>query len=173
MFFMKRGRKQYTKEYLLSELIRAYKLLEYSPTQEFIDFNPDFPSRNAYRRQFGTFSEAMIEAGLPLCPQGAANPNHPKNPNHPLYKTPKKQAAPSLKLRFKIFNRDNFTCQYCGRTIKDGIKLEIDHILPVSKDGKTTSKNLITSCFDCNRGKRDFLLNEHYKNKKPDQTVRR
>ncbi len=58
----------------------------------------------------------------------------------------------SKKLRFEIFKRDSFKCQYCGRSSPD-IVLEIDHIKPVKKNGKTTIENLITSCFDCNRGK--------------------
>lgn len=31
--------------------------------------------------------------------------------------------------------------------------LEVDHIIPKSKGGKETINNLITACFDCNRGK--------------------
>ena len=64
-----------------------------------------------------------------------------------------------LRLRFEIFKRDNFTCQYCGRNVKeDGVKLNADHIIPKSKGGKDTEKNLITSCEECNLGKFDVLL---------------
>jgi hypothetical protein len=55
-------------------------------------------------------------------------------------------------LRFEVFKRDNFTCQYCGRMAPD-VVLEIDHIKPIAKSGKTTILNLVTSCYDCNRGK--------------------
>ncbi len=66
---------------------------------------------------------------------------------------------PHLKLRFEIFKRDNFTCQYCGRNVReDGIKLNIDHIIPISKGGKTIVSNLVTSCKECNAGKTDCLL---------------
>ena len=58
----------------------------------------------------------------------------------------------SKKIRFEVFKRDNFTCQYCGAKAPDRI-LEIDHITAVSKGGKDDIMNLITSCFDCNRGK--------------------
>jgi hypothetical protein len=60
-------------------------------------------------------------------------------------------------LRFNIFKRDLFSCQYCGAT-PPSVVLEIDHIHPVSKGGTNDSDNLITACFDCNRGKRDKLL---------------
>lgn len=63
-----------------------------------------------------------------------------------------------LKMRFIVFRRDNFTCQYCGRTVQDGTVLHIDHIQPKTKDGKLTVDNLITSCFECNEGKRDVVL---------------
>ena len=64
----------------------------------------------------------------------------------------------SQKLRFEIFKRDNFTCQYCGRKAPN-VVLEVDHIKPVAEGGKNTITNLITSCFDCNRGKGKRTLN--------------
>jgi len=67
--------------------------------------------------------------------------------------------AISKKIRFEVFKRDRFTCQYCGRSAPD-IILNIDHILPVSKGGENDITNLITSCFDCNSGKKDRLLSD-------------
>lgn len=54
--------------------------------------------------------------------------------------------------RFEIFKRDNFYCQYCGNH-PPHVVLEIDHIKPVIDGGNNELYNLITSCFDCNRGK--------------------
>ena len=65
----------------------------------------------------------------------------------------------SKKIRFEVFKRDKFTCQYCGRRPPE-VVLEPDHILPESKGGKYTLENLITACFDCNRGKSDGLLTD-------------
>jgi hypothetical protein len=62
-------------------------------------------------------------------------------------------------LRFEVFARDEFTCQYCGQRPPD-VLLEVDHIHPVSKGGTDDSINLITACFDCNRGKRDKLITD-------------
>ena len=56
------------------------------------------------------------------------------------------------KLRFEVFKRDSFTCQYCGRSAPD-VVLEVDHIQPVADGGKNDILNLITSCHDCNAGK--------------------
>lgn len=58
----------------------------------------------------------------------------------------------SKKIRFEVFKRDSFTCQYCGESAPNVI-LEVDHIQPVSAGGTNDILNLITSCFDCNRGK--------------------
>lgn len=65
----------------------------------------------------------------------------------------------SKKIRFEVFKRDKFTCQYCGKKSPD-IILEIDHIDPVSKGGNNDILNLLTSCKECNSGKRDIKLND-------------
>lgn len=66
--------------------------------------------------------------------------------------TTKSRKPISKGTRFKIFKRDNFTCQYCSAK-PPKVPLEVDHILPVSKGGGNNEENLITACFDCNRGK--------------------
>jgi len=58
----------------------------------------------------------------------------------------------SKKIRFEVFKRDSFTCQYCGKSAPD-VVLEVDHINPVANGGDNDMFNLITSCKDCNRGK--------------------
>jgi len=63
----------------------------------------------------------------------------------------KRQAIPK-KLRFEVFKRDHFTCVYCGAKAPD-VLLQIDHIEPVSKGGKTELLNLVTCCQACNSGK--------------------
>lgn len=60
-------------------------------------------------------------------------------------------------LRYDILKRDNFKCQICGSTAQDGVKLHVDHIIPVSKGGKTVKSNLRTLCDRCNLGKSDKL----------------
>ena len=51
--------------------------------------------------------------------------------------------------RSKIFERDNWTCQYCGdKVTKDNAS--IDHYVPQSKGGNHSKANLRTCCFVCN-----------------------
>lgn len=57
--------------------------------------------------------------------------------------------------RFIIFERDCFRCIYCGASPKDdGVKLEVDHVIPFSAGGASSAANLVTSCKRCNRQKK-------------------
>lgn len=58
----------------------------------------------------------------------------------------------SKRIRFEVFKRDRFTCQYCGGISPDVI-LHVDHIDPVSNGGSDDIVNLISACSDCNLGK--------------------
>jgi hypothetical protein len=71
-----------------------------------------------------------------------------------------KRKSLSNKVRFEVFKRDKFTCQYCGKKAPD-VVLEVDHIEPVSKGGKNEIINLITSCWTCNSGKSDIKLDDN------------
>jgi len=69
----------------------------------------------------------------------------------------KKRGAISNKLRYAVLQRDNSTCQRCGKTVQDGIKLEADHKIPVEWGGETEIDNLWTLCNICNGGKKHFF----------------
>lgn len=58
----------------------------------------------------------------------------------------------SAKLRWQVFSRDNFICNYCGRKPPE-VALEVDHRISVADGGSNDIENLITACVDCNRGK--------------------
>lgn len=52
-------------------------------------------------------------------------------------------------MRFSIYKRDGYRCRMCG--ISDRFaNLEVDHIIPISKGGKSTYDNLQTLCHRCN-----------------------
>lgn len=81
-------------------------------------------------------------------------------------KLPKRTVSFSRK---NIFERDRFTCQYCG--VKPPSKraalkwmeqksLTFDHIIPRSRGGKTTWENIVTACYECNRKKGNKSLEE-------------
>jgi len=54
--------------------------------------------------------------------------------------------------RLNILLRDRHICQYCGKTFPRN-RLNLDHVIPRSKDGLTTWENIVTSCHACNRKK--------------------
>lgn len=55
----------------------------------------------------------------------------------------------SNKMRFSIYERDGYRCRRCGVSDQYAT-LEIDHIIPISKGGKSTYENLQTLCHKCN-----------------------
>lgn len=60
-------------------------------------------------------------------------------------------------LRKKIMIRDHYTCQLCGKYMPDEVGLQIDHIIPVAKGGKTVESNLRVLCSKCNGSKSDKI----------------
>lgn len=78
-----------------------------------------------------------------------------------------------IKLKIKIFERDGFICQECGKdySLKDvptrramrliGGALHIDHIVPVAQGGRATEENLRLLCESCNLSRqRYFTIDE-------------
>ena len=64
---------------------------------------------------------------------------------------------PKLTVRFSrsnVYLRDNGQCQYCGVIIERKLAT-LDHVIPVSKGGKSTWDNCTTACGSCNSNKSD------------------
>ena len=67
--------------------------------------------------------------------------------------------------RTNVFKRDNYTCQYCGRSkreLGESNPLEIEHVVPRSRwnGGGTPTcwTNCVAACLECNRRKADYFL---------------
>ena len=63
----------------------------------------------------------------------------------------------SNRLRFAIYARDGYRCKKCGARDR-GDNLEIDHIIPISKGGKSNPDNLQTLCWKCNKAKGNRII---------------
>lgn len=74
-------------------------------------------------------------------------------------------------LRYDILHRDNFTCVICGASSKQGVRLHVDHIVPVSKGGKSIPSNLRTLCERCNIGKSNKIEGSPYTSASPVNTL--
>jgi 5-methylcytosine-specific restriction endonuclease McrA len=84
---------------------------------------------------------------------------------HPIIATRGSKAAsifhartPALN-RDKLYQRDRHICAYCGQRFatKD---LSCDHVLPVSRGGRTSWENCVTACRRDNQKKSNYLLSE-------------
>jgi 5-methylcytosine-specific restriction endonuclease McrA len=70
--------------------------------------------------------------------------------------------VPRLEVKFSRRNvllRDKFTCQYCARVMPE-TQLNLDHVTPRDKGGRTTWENIVTSCFRCNTRKANKMPHE-------------
>lgn len=69
---------------------------------------------------------------------------------------------PRLEVKFSrrnVFVRDAFTCQYCAQALPEA-QLNLDHVIPRDKGGRTSWENIVTSCFHCNTRKANKLPHE-------------
>jgi len=62
-------------------------------------------------------------------------------------------------LRLQIMNRDNYTCQSCGKYMPDEVGLHIDHIVSIKNGGKSVESNLQVLCDKCNLKKGSKMVN--------------
>jgi 5-methylcytosine-specific restriction endonuclease McrA len=98
-----------------------------------VESKPADDQRTANAKRQQRWRERRRAAGLPVLIQGA-------------------QAT-----RQRIWERDQFTCRYCGS--KDG-PFHCDHVIPRSRGGSDDDDNLITSCIPCNTSKGRFTVSE-------------
>jgi len=54
--------------------------------------------------------------------------------------------------KLRVARRDNYTCQECGKTLREH-ELEFDHIIPHSLGGTSEEHNVRLTCLKCNRKK--------------------
>jgi 5-methylcytosine-specific restriction endonuclease McrA len=69
-----------------------------------------------------------------------------------------RRPRPQMRLtRREVFQRDHFTCMYCGEQGKD---LTLDHVIPRYRGGRHTWENLVSACKHCNHRKAGRTLQE-------------
>lgn len=108
--------------------------------------------KDTYTRRFGSWKKALILAYDSVDKKENVGQMVGKESSPRIFKQQREEI--SIRRRFLIFKRDQFSCVLCGRS-GIGIKLEVDHKIPLSKGGGNGIDNLQTLCFECNRGKRN------------------
>lgn len=112
---------------------------------------PSSISQGPYKRRFSSWT-ASLEAFVVY-----ANENLNEVPASPEDSATKARTSrdPSLRLRWRVLQRDRFTCCSCGASpaLSPSVELHVDHITPWSKGGETVLENLQTLCSVCNLGK--------------------
>jgi hypothetical protein len=90
-------------------------------------------------------------------------------PNKPGAKTVVRKSQRQLdsKTNWKVFRRDNFTCQYCG--VND-VPMTVDHIVLWEDMGDSVEDNMICACSNCNKKRgnmeyEDWLQSDYLLNK--------
>jgi hypothetical protein len=138
-------------ERLFENILALWQHYGRQPVRAELAILPSTISQGAYRRRFSSWVHALE------CFVEYANVNESIASNRlESFQASRPTARdPSLRLRFKVMRRDNFTCCHCGASPAKqlGIELHIDHVIPWSKGGETTLNNMQTLCSRCNLGK--------------------
>jgi len=144
----------YTDVELFENILNIWQIKGTQPRQGDIDSKPSSIKSSVYKKRFGNWT-AAIKNFIDY-----ANKKEFAINKHSKIDINKKRTKrePSLRMRFKVLQRDNFVCFQCGASPakQRGIQLHIDHIKPWSKGGETEISNLQTLCQECNLGKSDL-----------------
>jgi len=151
--------RNFTNEELFEEIERVWTMLGRQPTTTDIKKGISKYSLNSYARRFGgwretlqKFVEYINDDSEEKVKSSAVVAAKNDIMSHSIHITSRDI---NLRMRFRVFQRDNFKCCICGATpaIDSSVVLHVDHIIPWSKGGETTMENLQTLCSNCNWGK--------------------
>jgi hypothetical protein len=147
-----RRRWNYTDEMLFENLENVWIALGRQPGRRDMATSPSVISETPYNRRFGSWNKALI-AFVKFTNDETLHVNSPINVLEQRSASGSRDV--NLRLRFKVMQRNRFTCVICGRSpaTHPGLILHVDHKTPWSKGGRTVIENLQTLCTDCNLGK--------------------
>ena len=159
---------------LFDEIERIWTSLGRQPTStDIINSSISKYSLDTYKRRFGGWRKTLeafvlyintnfdneptdnIALEIKIDDKSGTNKILQNNNDDILLRIRKTSRNINLRLRFKVLNRDNFTCVMCGASPakSPNVELPFDHVVPWSKGGETVLDNLQTLCANCNLGK--------------------
>lgn len=175
--------RKFSDEEFFAELQRVWEILGRQPKTREMKQHDSKMSSQAFQARFGSWLRAIhafcqdrsspdLNARLiePITTSESANAESPsrsstreqceRRPDGDVLviqkSTPRQPAA---RLRFRVLERDRFSCKACGRSPANepGVVLHVDHISPYRGLGETVFENLQTLCSRCNLGKSDLI----------------
>lgn len=140
-------------EDLYENILNLWQYLGFQPKRRDLESSISKFSQSPYNRRFNSWTNAL-QAFVNYANNEELKLSNSleNNINNKIKNTGR---DPSLRLRYKVLLRDNFTCVQCGASPakEQNVQLHIDHIIPWSKNGETVLENLQTLCSICNLGK--------------------
>jgi hypothetical protein len=139
---------------LFENLMKLWEYYGGQPRFRELSRPPSVISSGPYQRRFRSWMKALEEFVAYANAQDMQPPTPAETASD--HKTGR---DPSLRLRFRVMKRDNFSCRACGASpaLKSGLSLHVDHIKAWSLGGETVEDNLQTLCEPCNLGKSNVL----------------
>jgi hypothetical protein len=139
-------------ELLFENLLMLWQHYGRQPRRSELSSPPSKFSQGPYNRAFRSWT-AALEAFVNYANEGGVESlTVQAGPQ-----TARRRTArdPSLRLRWRVLQRDRFTCCACRNSpaLSAGVELQVDHIDPWSNGGDTELANLQTLCSTCNIGK--------------------
>lgn len=173
-----KGATRYTESDYFENLVKVWTHYGRQPKYGEMDLPPSVISSGAYERRWGKWTNALRAFVKKM--ESETHENEPSHqspvgarqseqlPPAPIESFDQsitvrpRSRTPSPRLQFRVMRRDNFKCQYCGRSpaTHHGVTLHLDHRVPFSKGGATEFDNLLTACSVCNLGKGDLSASE-------------
>jgi len=136
---------------LFENILTLWQHFARQPRRRELAAAPSLISQSPYHRRFGSWTAALEAFTTYANASGTEAP-----PRHEIVETRHSTSRdPSIRLRWKVLQRDRFTCCGCGASpaLKLGVELHVDHVKPWSEGGETVLENLQTLCSTCNLGK--------------------
>jgi hypothetical protein len=141
-------------ERLFENLMRLWEHYGRQPRFRELTSPPSIISSGPYQRRFKSWMKALEQF------VAYANAQDTRIPTPvTVFDGHKTGRDPSLRLRFRVMKRDNFSCRACGASpaLRLGLTLHVDHVKAWSLGGETVEENLQTLCEPCNLGKSNVL----------------
>ncbi len=144
-----------TEEELFKNILLLWEHLGHQPRRADLTNNISLYSQYPYNRHFKSWNNALksfvtwANTEEIIAPEAKSATSNQR----------KTGRDPSLRLRFRVMQRDNFSCKQCGASPakNSAVELHIDHVTPWSKGGDTIYENLQTLCSKCNYGKSNLV----------------